>query len=249
MPHLAVPAYFLDEGDHALLLAARPECVVLNPDSGPGSGPCEHYLSLAVDLRSAGAAVLWYIHLQYGRRPLSEVVDELQRYADWYGLTGVLFDEVPSDLRTNEGAVVEAALANARRLGAATVGLNPGTCPVDLANVQPDFVVTFEGSCADYLSPRGEALLAATAPWRHRNPRRWKECHLVHAACADDHGRVLEFADRRGAQLAYVTAGRMPNPWDHLSHAYGPTPSARSVPTPSSSSSRDAGTRAPRAWC
>lgn len=222
MTRLAVPAYFLGRSDLARLLDARPRHVVLNPDSGPGSRRLDRYVEVDRELAGCGAAILWYVHLSYGCRGIVQVQEELERYAAWYPFHGVLFDEVPADLRGDPGRHVAKCARIARDCGASTVAINPGTSPV-LGQVDGiDIVATFEGTCDDYLAPAAAATLSPRARWRTGHPPNgWQEWHLVHSASTRMHSHVLQVAQARGADLAYVTEGAMPNPWASLSSSCG----------------------------
>lgn len=239
MPDLAIPAYFFHAEQHAALLAARPELVVLNPDNGPGHSSHVVYRSLARRLNAAGVTVLWYLHLGYGTRPMNDVYRDLAHYAAWYPFAGVMLDEVPSDLRESDGQYVARSLEAARSHGAETIALNPGTAPVHIPFGDFDVLVTFEGSLAAYRSRRVAAALAPDASWRaHTMHPPWREWHLVHGASIDQHAVTADVARGRGADLIYVTEQRLPNPWGQLARNLTDA-SEHGPPRRSNSSSRD----------
>ena len=100
---LLVPAYFdpeTDQTDWSRLIYAAPEVslqVIINPNSGPGSGMNIYYRNNVRALQSAGAKVLGYVHTSYGKRPLIQVEGEIAKYMAWYGADGIFVDEMASN--------------------------------------------------------------------------------------------------------------------------------------------------------
>lgn len=178
--------------------------VVLNAASGPGGAPDPAFVSVARALREAGTRVLGYVDLDYGVRPGSAVLRDLDRHREWYGTDGCFFDQVPAD---------KSALRECRRLvraarqrGAETVVLNPGVHPAPGYARIADLVVTFEGPWKVYLSSFSRPRWTA----RH-SPDRF--CHLVYdvpPALAEVAARA---AHERGAAVSCAVADTLPNPW------------------------------------
>lgn len=183
--------------------------VLLNPDSGPGPTANDDYVAGADEARAAGALVLGYVPTGYGARAAEDVDLDVQKYHLWYGVDGVLFDEVPSDCDTWAPWYAERTTSAEGFIGAdALVVYNPGTesCPAYLDDA--DVLVLIE--------ERGPALLdsgwAAPAWVADYAPERfWM---LVHSTPSDRLGQVLGLARDSGAAWVYVTDGLMPNPWD-----------------------------------
>ncbi len=200
--HVAVPAYFgpWERAHWAQLLTNRPRVVVINPDTGPGSRIHSGYRSLISQMLRGGTTVLGYVPTTFGQRPIDECRADADRYLASYGTSGVFFDEINVELSSLRRV---SSLAH----GFEHVGFNPGrTVPEEFRQALSSAMwVTFEGTARQYLDRAGE--LAAMAP----HPR---DCHLVHSIPSSLRVRVERTLKRHQPGFAYLTADRMPNPWD-----------------------------------
>ncbi len=124
-----------------------------------------------------------------------------ERHLHWYGVDGILWDEIP---------VEPAALRRLRSLaawssehGLDAQAFNPGRqIPPSWRRVAPGaWWITFEGSGRHYLE-------------RDLAPAERGDWHLVHSVSRRDRRRVEALVIERGPAVAYVTADRLPNPWD-----------------------------------
>jgi hypothetical protein len=86
----------------------------VNPNSGPGAPPLPdaNYVREIARLNSyANVDTLGYIAIRYCKKPLREVLEEIQTYATWahdyvrtgLGVQGIFFDETPN-LYSSEAA-------------------------------------------------------------------------------------------------------------------------------------------------
>ena len=201
-PKLAVPAYFgpWQREDWAALRTDRPSIVVINPDNGPGRRR-PGYRPLVRDLQKRGVEVFGYITTGWLQRPWSDWAQDVARYAIDYGVDGVLFDEVEVD---------SANLSALRKLDAigrsavARVAFNPGRAIPDRWRQQfPKALwITFEGTARQYLD---------RVPDEVSRPADW---HLVHSVPKSLQVRVAAKVASAEVGYAYLTADRMPNPWD-----------------------------------
>jgi Spherulation-specific family 4 len=204
---LAVPAYFGPWERHhwASLLNARPAVVVINPASGPGPEPQGGYGPLVEQLRRNGTTVLGYVTTSWLARSVAECAAEVRTYLDAYGTTGVLYDEVPPDLAALEQLyqLAQPAVAGS----ASVVVFNPGRqIPQEFRDALPTVSwVTFEGTGRQYLERHGGTHPPVASP---------TDWHLVHSVPPSSWARVLRTLHRNAPTHAYVTADRMPNPWD-----------------------------------
>jgi hypothetical protein len=204
-----IPAYL---PPHELAALARrpgrPQMVIVNPDSGPGARRSGAYGEAVRALQAVGVRVLGYVPTGYGWRPLDATLADVDRYASWYGVDGIFFDEAAS---SRDGLVHYRALARAARAALRgrppLVVVNPGVPPApgyfDLADV----VVTFEGSYAAYAD-----AVKATPAWLHREPPE-RVAHLLYGAT-----RTQALGALAGAEAGhlYATSGALPNPWRTL---------------------------------
>ncbi|UUN25102.1 spherulation-specific family 4 protein [Streptomyces sp. FIT100] len=208
---LLVPLYVhpaQDPGAWRLLTRAaaahRLYGVVLNAADGPGAAPDPAFAAASRALRAAGTRVLGYVDLDYGVRPDSAVLDDVDRHRDWYGADGCFFDQVPAD--ASALPVCRRLVRAARQRGAATVVLNPGVHPAPGYARIADLLVTFEGPWTAYLS-------SFTLPrWTARHPPQ-RFCHLVYGVPAALAQVAERAAEERGAAVSCAVADTLPNPW------------------------------------
>ncbi|MFE0458158.1 spherulation-specific family 4 protein [Kitasatospora sp. NPDC058965] len=230
---LLVPLYVhpaVDPAAWQAVTAAGPEtvrAVVLNVADGPGPAREPAFAEAAAGLAAAGIEVLGYVDTNYGSRPHAEVVAEMLNHRDWYGTTGVYFDQAA----THAAAVphYRRLAVAARAAGCATVALGHGDHP-EPAYAEPelsDILVTFEGSLLSY-----QDLVLPL--WTGHHPAE-RFCHLVYAVPSDRAEATGALIASRRAGTGCVVAGTGSNPWDGLPYGlFGPT-SARSrsaIPTP-----------------
>lgn len=80
--------------------------VVVNPNSGPGSGtaPDYYYGPAIAKLNSyANVQTVGYVRTDYTRRDINAVIADVETYAGWstasstYNMHGIFFDEAPYD--------------------------------------------------------------------------------------------------------------------------------------------------------
>jgi hypothetical protein len=198
---LVVPAYFGPWERHhwAMLREARPSVVVINPASGPGSEPQGDYRPLIEQLQRNGTTVIGYVTTSWLTRSTPECVADAHMYLDTYGTTGVLYDEVPIDISALE------QLTDLVGQSPNTVVLNPGRqIPSRFRSTLPNAMwVTFEGTARQYLERHAGNQPANSTDW-----------HLVHSIAPSFRARVLRTLESNNPGHAYLTADRMPNPWD-----------------------------------
>ena len=210
-PQLIVPAYFhpaICPGDWEMLAerAAYVRLIILNLDSGPGAEPDPAFMPALDRLHAAGVAVAGYVDTNYTERPAGDVLNDIERYIDWYDVSGVFFDRVSG---TAESLDHYAYLTRrARETGARLVAFNHGTHPVEGYADHGDLLGTFEGTWRDYVD-------VAVPRWtRSRPPEQF--FHLVYEVPLESFGDAFLLAARRRAGCVYVTDHGGDNPWDRL---------------------------------
>ena len=210
-PQLIVPAYFhpavcphewemlAERADHVRL-------IVLNTDSGPGAEPDPAFTPALERLHSAGVAVAGYVDTNYAERSAGDVLADIERYIDWYDVSGVFFDRVSS---TTESLDHYAYLTRrARETGAKVVAFNHGAHPVEAYAEHGDLLGTFEGPWRDYVD-------FAVPRWTKSWPAE-QFFHLVYSVPVPSFGDAFLLATRRRAGCVYVTDHGGDNPWDRL---------------------------------
>lgn len=213
---IGVPAYFDSRPLWSRMAAARPTVAmaVLNPASGVGVAPVSGLADTVRETRAVGVKVIGYVHTSYGRRASGDVLSEVARYKDWYGVDGIFFDEVSASCA--DQPYYGALSAHVRAWGAGTTTvLNPGRQTLECFMSVADVIITFEGSYEAYLSePESPGWTQRYSPDRF-----W---HLVYdAPTARRMREVIRASKSRGAGWVYVTPEALPNPWGTLpSDAY-----------------------------
>ncbi|KAF3761883.1 hypothetical protein M406DRAFT_234055, partial [Cryphonectria parasitica EP155] len=150
--------------------------VVVNPANGPGLGalPDANYVDALARLTALGnVRVIGYVHCSYGRRPVEDIVADVEAYARWEGemgktivVDGIFIDETPS---STEFVEYLAALANAGRtilnrnvlvpkmVTTATAGAeviyNPGVVVDPIFYQAADYIVAFENAAQQWVNP------------------------------------------------------------------------------------------------
>ncbi|MEU6371486.1 spherulation-specific family 4 protein [Streptomyces sp. NPDC046931] len=212
---LLVPLYVHPAEDpgawHRLIrAAAHTYAIVLNPANGPGTGPDRAFTAVAEALRAAGARLLGYVDTDYGNRDRTQITEDLRRHQRWYAADGCFLDRVTA---TPAGLpACRRLVRSVRRLGAATVVLNPGVHPAPGYARLADLTVTFEGHWSTYVS-------AFSRPqWTARHPPE-RFCHLVYGVPEALVPLAVRTASERGAAVSGPVTGEPPNPWARLTPA------------------------------
>lgn len=221
-PHqLLVPLYIYpgtepDAWEAVAASAASVAWVVFNPASGPGDDAQPEFGTAAAVLRAAGVPLLGYVDTAYAGRSHREVVDDIERYQDWYQVDGVFLDQAGSgpELLPYYRRLAVAA----RSLEARHVVLNPGVHPDPGYVALADLLITFEGDWSDYRRLR-------VPEWTADHPAE-RFGHLVHDVSVENCRHVPELARRQHAAYSYATPGSGASPWSVLM----PQLRARTVP-------------------
>lgn len=207
---IGLPAYFRPGPAWDRALAAGPALrfMILNLANGPGTTSDPAFVTAVRDAQAQSVAVLGYVDTSYGKRAPNLAEGDIDRFKEWYGVDGILFDQVsssPGDLRYYR-VLSDYVRASLGRL----VVLNPGTFPDEGYMDVGDVVVTFEGFFGVYrdLYSPGPDWVSSYAPERF-----W---HLVYSTLETDLPAALTLARSRGAATVYVTDGTLPNPWGAL---------------------------------
>ena len=174
---------------------------VLNVHNGPGEDDDAYYPAAVAGLGQT--RVLGYVPVDYGRRPVAEVAEEVRAWQRFYGVQGILLDELPASGQSLRQCARYAAAA--RAAGAVFLAANPGIFPTSGHVRLFDVVCVFEGTAdayADYLHPEWARSIPPSRLW-----------HLVHSCDPEQLARLRLAAGHRGAGHVFVTDRTMPNPW------------------------------------
>ncbi|CDW95482.1 MULTISPECIES: spherulation-specific family 4 protein [unclassified Thiomonas] len=203
--------------------AAVPTVAIINPQNGPVACTTPPSATLSAftqgigQLHAAGVKVLGYVHTSYGSRALSLVQQDVQTYAQCYGVDGVFFDEV-----SNKGSLASyyaAAAATVRQDiqpgsgQAALVAINPGTYP-DLSIAQTADITVMHES-ADLNLPAVPASLASYPS------AKFAYLALGISNLTQTQAETLSSLYQQGVGYVYLTdQGSGNDPWAKLSTSY-----------------------------
>jgi hypothetical protein len=205
-----VPAYFYASSDWTQAIDTRPApgVMLLNVDSGPGTGPLSHFQTLTRQAQAAGITVLGYSSTEYGQRSISSVEADVRDYKSWYGVNGIFLDLTQGTSGEFSYYQQLSSYIHAQISGA-DIWLNPGSFPepsfMSIANV----VMVFEGSYASYLSDQVPSWVSQYSPSQF--------AHVIYATPQSDFASAVSLSRARRAGHLFVTnLPGSPNPYGSM---------------------------------
>ncbi len=209
---MAVPAYFYPGSYWTQLDQAKPGVgvAVMNPGSGPGSGPDSNYVAAVKSAEAAGITVVGYVYTSYGSRSIAAVESDINNYYSWYpDLDGIFLDEASTSC-TNEPYYATLNSYVKSKGGAGLTVLNPGTQTNQCYEPAADILLTFEGSDTQYVNSYSAPSWVARYPASHF----W---HVIYGtASVSAMATAVQLSKARNAGYVYVTSASLPNPYDVL---------------------------------
>ena len=209
---MAVPAYFdPPSAEWQRLIAGAPAVgmIVFNPDSGPGAAADQAYTQVIAQAQAAGITMLGYVATSYGARPEADVISDINRYYDFYSLSGIYFAEGPMDADCTAMEAMYHRMADAVRARDSRAFLAVGTrfCPtyIFFFDIMVQFARNWSEYQTDYAPP---SWMPANSPQRF--------VHFVHSVPGADASAALSRAIANGAGWVFVTDQAEPNPWGVL---------------------------------
>ena len=209
---MAVPAYFDPPSpEWQRLIAGAPAVgmIVFNPESGPGTAADPAYTQVIAQAQAAGIVMVGYVATSYGARPEADVIADINRYYDFYTLSGIYFAEGPMDSDCTAMEPMYHRMADAVRARDAQAYLAVGTrfCPTYITFF--DMMVQFARDWPEYQTDY------APPSWMPANsPQRF--VHFVHSVPPGDASAALSRAVANGAGWVFITDQSDPNPWSVL---------------------------------
>jgi hypothetical protein len=193
-----VPAYFYSSSIWTQAIDTRPApaVVLLNVDSGPGTGPLSHFQTLVDQAHAAGITVLGYVSTSYGQTAIGSVETQVRDYKSWYGVNGIFLDltqGTPGEFSYYQtlSNYIRSTIPNG------VVWFNPGDYPasefMSIANV----VMVFEGSYASYVSDQVPSWVNRYSPSQF--------AHVIYDTPPADLGNAVSLSRARRAGHLFVT--------------------------------------------
>jgi hypothetical protein len=181
--------------------------VIMDPADGPGRSIDPRYSATVSEAARNGLRVLGYVTTDYGRRSAAEMEEEVERYREWYGPSGIFLDQVPASISSS--AAIARTVSHIRAAGL-SLAINPGQPDIDPDDAAlVDHVVNFEGSHSSYGCCRFPDWVRDVA-----SAKFWHLIYEVRDARAMR--KVAALAGRAHAGVVYITDATMPNPWERL---------------------------------
>lgn len=212
---LLVPAYFYPGGRTnywATLAASAPGATItaiLNPASGPGASQDPNYVTAVNNFRAAGGKVIGYVSTSYSARLLTDVTADINKYVALYAVDGFFIDEMTNDGDSGHLAYYQSVHDYIKGLNSSyTVVGNPGTSTLEAYTAVADQLVVFESSAKSY----GRYTPSA---WQSGYPAS-RFAHIVYGANKATMLKEVAGASSKGAGAFFVTADKLPNPYDTL---------------------------------
>ena len=197
--------------------------LVVNVDSGPGSTPDAAHRDALLDRedgRVPGSRVHGYVPMDYGRRAIAEIVADVRRWQDLYGVESIFLDCAPSAV-TGTGVLDHPAAASFERVvgavrsaGASRVSANPGTL------CHPALLDLCDAVCVRECDV--ETHLRLDPPGWLSDGDAGDVWHLIHGCRPDQVAAVVRRSRELGATLLGVSPGSLPHPWGEVGW-FGPT--------------------------
>lgn len=182
--------------------------VVINCHDGPGSSTDPAWSDQCSRLSAAGVRQLGYVHLDYGRRDIAEIVADVHAWVSRHELRSIFLDCLPSQAE----ARVEQVARAARAAGATTLIGNPGVKTSEAIAELLDGVVEWEATAAATAAEPGRDTAG-------RDSRTW----IVHSADWETARRLVGRGLSDGVHSMWLTdlAGSnpyraLPSYWDRL---------------------------------
>jgi len=181
--------------------------VIMDPADGPGRSIDPRYSAAVSTATRHGLRVLGYVTADYGRRSAAAMEEEVERYREWYGPSGIFLDQAPASISSS--AAIAHAVSHIRA-SSLSLAINPGQPDIDPHDAAiVDHVVNFEGPHSSYRRCRFPDWVRDVA-----SAKFW---HLIYEVRdARTMRKVAAMAGRSHAGVVYITDATMPNPWERL---------------------------------
>jgi len=129
-----------------------PTVAIINPDSGPGSGPDSSYTSGMNTLANAGVDMVGYVHTSYGARAMADVKADVDVYAEKFPhVIGIFVDETATS-SSDLSYYTELYEYIMSFPGYKYTILNPGAVPAAGYSAAATQIVTYEDTASGFAS-------------------------------------------------------------------------------------------------
>ena len=189
--------------------------VIINPNSGPGDKIDSNYVKQLKENMKAGIKNIAYIRTNYQKRPLAEVLADVDKYYKLYSkdnLSGFFFDEVGVD-DANQPAYMKAVYEYVKRKGKENIVVaNSGRQINDKLAPYADVFVTSEIIADEYINRFTEP----ESEFENDEDNSSHIWHIVYAVKPAQYEEIIKLSKKRNAGWIMVTNGVQPNSYDKL---------------------------------
>ena len=189
--------------------------VIINPNSGPGDKIDPNYERQLKENMKAGIKNIAYIRTNYQKRPLAEVLADVDKYYKLYSkdnLSGFFFDEVGVD-DANQPAYMKAVYEYVKGKGKENIVVaNSGRQINDKLAPYADVFVTSEITADEYINRFTEP----ESEFENDEDNSSHIWHIVYAVKPAQYEEIIKLSKKRNAGWIMVTDGVQPNPYDKL---------------------------------
>lgn len=85
-----------DSWSAVITAAAYVGILIVNPNSGPGTGVISEFSDAVQRCQAANITVVGYVDSAYGAKSITDVQTEIDRYISWYQVDGFFIDDMYS---------------------------------------------------------------------------------------------------------------------------------------------------------
>jgi len=135
---------------------------IINPNSGPGTGPDSTYNTYMTKLHNAGVEMIGYVHTSYGARSIADVKADIDIYAASFPLlVGIFLDEAAAT--ASEVAYYQQLYTYIMNMpGWKYDVINPGTVPTSGYASVATTIVSYENTISGFSSSANPSFAASS---------------------------------------------------------------------------------------
>lgn len=183
---------------------------IINNANGAGAEKSTDFEKQVAIARGKGVKILGYVHTGYGQRDKTEILSDVRKHIEWYGVDGIFLDETISGWTAEQVALIphyqelhdEIKKLNSRLF----VVANPGTNTIEAVLPTADIFMTYESNANQYITAKDykDRDIIITQPYYRTQPkaRFW---HVVYGVTPENYLKVMERAQKEHVGHVYFT--------------------------------------------
>lgn len=183
---------------------------IINNANGAGAEKSTDFEKQVAIARGKGVKILGYVHTGYGQRDKTEILSDVKKHIEWYGVDGIFLDETISGWTAEQVALIphyqelhdEIKKLNSRLF----VVANPGTNTIEAVLPTADIFMTYESNANQYITAKDykNRDIIITQPY-YRNLPKTKFWHVVYGVTPENYLKVMERAQKEHVGHVYFT--------------------------------------------